>query len=63
MFFALVSEPEAKHSWANEQSWQKIWVKRGATERNRLIAVIFSEGQKFSATMPKAKFLSYEPAR
>ena len=42
MFFALVSEPEAKHSWANEQRWQKIWVNE-CNEVNRLIAVKLPE--------------------
>ena len=34
----------------------RIWVERGATERNLLIAVIFSEGQKFSATFRRKIF-------
>jgi len=33
-------------------------VKRGATERNLLIAVKLSEGLNFNATMPKAKIQS-----
>jgi len=49
MFFALVSEPEAKHSWANEQRWQKIWVNE-CNEVNRLIAVIRCETKSESAT-------------
>jgi hypothetical protein len=36
----------------------KIWIERGATERKRLIVVIFPEGLKFSAMMPKGKFYS-----
>ena len=62
MFFALVSEPEAKHSWANEQRWQKIWVNE-CNEVNRLIAVIRGERSESATARETEGFEAFAEVR
>jgi len=50
--FLKISNPKIEYNIAIKRSFAvgKIWVERGATERNLLIAVKLSEGLNFSAT-------------